>query len=200
MSENEELEYQLNEHQRDAVRLRVNYFLGGGTFMPYERWLALHPEGHFHSLVSRGVLPLLTAYDYSTAMGVAELGGRIAYWAWEVYARHHSPERRQIQSLAQSGTGKSRSQYEAYTLTITNDVWNNVFDEWAHDGLFNTATLEGGEQRNSLPDFLWKLVRDDQHHSSDEEESDEEGGAAPARPKGTQIHELGWVTNNRRKF
>ena len=200
MSENEELQYQLNEDQRDVVRLRVNYLLGGGTFMPYERWRALHPDGHFHSLVERGVLPLLAAYDYSITLGVEELGDRVAYWAWEVYARHHSVERRPIQSLSHNGSGKSRGQYESYSLIITSDAWNAVFDEWAHDALFNAATLEGGEQRNGLPEFLWKLVRDDHHQTSDEETSDEEGAPAPAKPKGTQLHELGWVTNNRRKF
>ncbi len=200
MSEDEQLKYQLNEDQMDVIRLRVNYLMGNGTFMPYERWMEYHPEGHFYGLIEEGVKPLLSAHDYSIAMATTELGDRISYWAWEVYAHYHSPQRRPIQSLAQNGTGKSRHAYESYTLSITSDAWNAVFDRWAHDALFHMGTMEGAEQRNGLPDFLWKLVRDD-HHSSDEEDSEEEGGG-PAQPRsrGTQFHELGWVTNNRRKF
>jgi hypothetical protein len=200
MSQDEELKYQLNEYQRDDVRLRVNYYLGGGTYMPYERWLTLQPEGYFYGLVENGIMPLLTAHNYSISLSISDLGNRVAYWCWEVYARHHSPERRPIQSLGQNGTGKSRSAYEWYTLSVTSDLWNGMFDRWANDALFHMGTLEGLEQRNGLPDFLWKLVRDDHHHSSDEEDSDEDGVPAPSRSRGTQLHELGWVTNNRRKF
>jgi hypothetical protein len=189
--------YDLNEDQRMEVRARVDYYIHGRSYMSFDNWMRQHPLSHFTSLIERGIRPLVESYNYFLPVDGRELGERVAYWAWEVYAYHHSAGRRRIESLADVDSNKSRGQYEVYESIIGSAAWNDVLDQWEDECVFNNLTLEGAEQRNGLSDFLWKLIRDD-HTLSDEDDSDEEAGIE--RPKGTQLHELGWVTNNRRKF
>ncbi len=203
MSESEhenvyERTYRMNEDQREAVRLRNRYYITGEAFMPFELWMSHHPVNHFPSLVQNGIRPLLARNDYSFTVSLVEVGNRIAYWAWETAVYHQTARRRAISSNLTVGTPKSRSQYETYTEQITALDWNQMFDEWENDLLFNVRTLEGAEQRNTLPDFLWKFVRDDGNGGSDYESTDEEE-LAPKNSK-VKVSDLGWVTNNRRVF
>jgi hypothetical protein len=190
--------YIMNEDLRQVARLRSRYLITGESHMPFEHWLAQHPTDQFSSLVQNGIRPLLGRNDYSLTVSLVEVGNRIAYWAWEVAVYHQTGRRRAISSNLTVGTPKSRSQYETYTEQITTLDWNQMFDEWENDLLFNDRTLEGAEQRNTLPDFLWKFVRDDGNGGSDYESTDEDE-SAPKNSK-VKVSDLGWVTNNRRVF
>lgn len=190
--------YIMNEDQRERSRRQVRYLITGETYIGFEEWIALYPANHFNTLVNNGIRPLLSHHDYSFTMTSVELGNRIAYWAWETAVYHQTGRRRRIESNQIVGIPKSRSQYENYTYYINTTDWNGVFDEWANDSLFNMNTLEGGDQRNGLPDFLWKFIRDDGYGGSDYDSSDEEE-AAPKNGK-VKMSDLGWVTNNRRVF
>lgn len=190
--------YVMNEDQRQAARLRSRYFITGESHMPFEHWLAQHTTDHFYTLVNNGIKPLIEGHDYYIPLAAVELGNRIAYWAWETAVYHQTGRRRRIESNLIVGSPKSRTQYENYTFHLTTSDWNGIFDEWAGELLFNMNTLEGADQRNGLPDFLWKFIRDEGNGGSDYESSDEEE-AAPKNAK-VKISDLGWITNNRRVF
>jgi len=190
-------DYIMNEDQRSQARSHIHYLLTGETFMPYEEWMANFPVNHFSSLIDNGIKPLLNTYDYYIPTSTQELKQRISYWAWETLVHHQTSRRRRVESNLYSGIHKSRSQYENYTYHITTTDWNELFDNWENEVLFNTVTLEGTEQRNGLPDFLWKFIRDDAYSGSEADSSEEE---EPARNVKVKISDLGWISNNRRVF
>ncbi len=189
-------DYIMNEDQRIQARSHIRYLLTGENFMPYEEWMTHHQHTHFTSLVENGIRPLLNTYDYYIIITTQELAQRISYWAWETAIYHQTGRRRRIESNLYNGIHKSRSQYESYTYHITTTDWNGVFDGWEHEMLFNSNTLQGTEQRNGLPDFLWKFIRDDGNSGSDADSSDEEEPA----PRKVKMSDLGWISNNRRVF
>lgn len=190
-------DYIMNEDQRIQARSHIRYMLTGEAFTPYEEWVTHFPVNHFSSLIDNGIKPLLDTYDYYIPMSTQELKQRISYWAWETAVHHQTGRRRRVESNIYSGIHKSRSQYENYTYHITTTDWNGLFDNWENEVLFNTVTLEGTEQRNGLPDFIWKFIRDDGNSYSDGESSDEE---EPARNVKVKMSDLGWISNNRRVF
>lgn len=189
-------DYIMNEDQRTQARSHIRYLLTGETFMPYEEWVENHPRTHFTSLIENGIRPLLDRYDYFIPTSTQELAQRISYWAWETAIYHQTGRRRRVESNLYAGIHKSRSQYETYTYHITSTDWNAIFDNWANEVLFNENTLDGTEQRNGLPDFLWKFIRDDGGNYSEAESSDEE----EAVPRKVKMSDLGWISNNRRVF
>jgi hypothetical protein len=188
--------YIMNETQRNQARLRVHYLLTGETYTPYESWIEQYPANHFSSLVENGIRRLLENNDYYIPTSTRELAHRISYWAWETAVYHQTGRQRMIESNRYPGFHKSRSQYESYTFHISITDWNNVFDRWETAILFNADTLEGAEQRNGLPEYLWKFIRDDGFSGSEAESSDEDEPA----PRKVKMSDLGWVTNNRRVF
>lgn len=170
--------------------------LYGQLCIPYEEWLKNFDRKHFISLVEEGIIPLLQYNNYYITINKNELAQRISYWAWEVFASAKTLNRMQITSLKRVGEYKTRSQYEKYCYTISTSDWNDIFDEWQDDYLFNTINVGGSQQRNTLPDFLWKLIQDENGYSDEEDDDD----YPVEKSKGSSIHELGWVTNNRRNF
>lgn len=166
----------------------------GKSYMPYEVWEKKFERGFFYDLVEEGIRPILSHSNYYISMDTVELGDRISFWAWELYAYEKSGKKRKITSLDRQGTGKTREQFISYEAHITQSEWHSIFDAWETECLFLTSSIEGMKQRYKLPDFLWKLIEDD--NWIDTFESDEEGGVE--KKKETSVHELGWTTNNRR--
>lgn len=187
-------------NENDKIRENIRFMVHGKNYMEYDDWCKNFSSYHFYSLVDEGVRPLIEPNYYYINMETEELGDRIAFWAWEMYAHVTSNGRYITQSLAEETNFKSEDQYINYLYNVNDEAWNAVIDGWENGYLFNSADAIGRKQREFLPDFLWKLV-DDQNYSSDYYDSnDEDDGVGVEKRKETSVSELGWVTNNRRNF
>lgn len=167
----------------------------GRGYLPYETWGGKFEKNYFYDFVESGLKPFLIQYNYHIPMNTVELGDRIAFWGWEVYAYEKSGKTRPITSLQNERHNKTREQFVNYEMNISADEWNRLFDNWETEYLFMTTMAEGLGHRYKFPEFIWKLVDDD--NWSDHYESEDE---APPVKRETTMNELGWVTNNRRNF
>ena len=95
---------------------------------------------------------------------------------------------------------KSRDQYASYQEEITDSDWAELCDDWEADYLFSKNSLDGMRQRNTLADFLWKLVVDENGSDDGYDYDYDEEPVQDRGNKQTSVSELGWVTNNRRNF
>jgi hypothetical protein len=186
----------MNEHEK--IKANVRYMTSGKNYMDYDEWCKNFNSYHFYSLVDEGIRPLIEPNYYYINMETEELGDRIAFWCWEIYAHTISAGRYIVESLVEEDQTKSEEQYINYLYNVNDESWNRAIDDWENSYLFNVADDSGRKQRELLPDFLWKLI-DDQNYSSDYYESNDEEEVVEKR-KETSISELGWITNNRRNF
>lgn len=176
------------------VTQNINLIKYGKNYLPYDVWKSQVNPVFFYDFVEKGIRPLLDMFNYFISMNTEELGDRISYWAWEVYVYEKSAKQKKITSLVNQSSMKTREQYINYQLSITDTEWNDLFDDWEMDFLFLRTRPEGMNHRYNLPDFLWKLISDD--NWVDNYDSDDEPVTEKRRE--TSVTELGWMTNNRR--
>lgn len=176
----------------------VNIARFGTSYMPYEQWAKEFEEDYFLQFVSKALMPLLRYGNYYIYMAEKELADRLSYWAWENYVYVRTS--RAITSLSDMRDNKSRDQYASYQEEITDADWAELCDDWEADYLFSKNSLDGIRQRNTLADFLWKLVVDENGSDDGYDYDYDEEPVQDRGNKQTSVSELGWVTNNRRNF